>query len=145
MFSHLLLPIDGSDLSRAAIQHGLRFAKEANAKVTGVCVAPEFHVFTFDTAMIGDTSEKFLADSHAQAQNHLAMLQKAADDEGVPCDTVVQVSDQPYEAIIRTAEERGCDLILMASHGRRGVQALLLGSETQKVLTHSRIPVLVYR
>jgi nucleotide-binding universal stress UspA family protein len=76
---------------------------------------------------------------------HLAMLLKAATEEGVRCTTVIEVSDHPYEAIIRTAEKKGCDLILMASHGRRGVQGLLLGSETQKVLTHSRIPVLVYR
>lgn len=69
---------------------------------------------------------------------------KAADDAGVSCDTEVAVSDHPYEAIIRVAEKRGCDLIMMASHGRHGAQALLLGSETHKVLTHTRIPVLVY-
>ena len=145
MFKHLLLPTDGSKLSEAAVLKGLRFAKECNAHVTGISVTPQFHVFTLNASMIEDTNQQFLAESQAQAEMHLAMLLKAATEEGVRCTTVIEVSDHPYEAIIRTAEKRGCDLILMASHGRRGVQGLLLGSETQKVLTHSRIPVLVYR
>ena len=145
MFKHLLLPTDGSELSLTAIRQGVRFAKESNARVTGVCVAPEFHVLTFNTTMIEDTKAVFLAESRAHAEGHLALLKKAADAEGVPCDIEVAISDHPYEAIIRVAEDKGCDMILMASHGRRGAQALLLGSETQKVLTHTRIPVLVYR
>ena len=145
MFKHLLLPTDGSELSLTAIRQGVRFAKESNARVTGVCVAPEFHVLTFNTTMIEDTKAEFLAESRAHAEGHLALLKKAADAEGVPCDIEVAISDHPYEAIIRVAEDKGCDMILMASHGRRGAQALLLGSETQKVLTHTRIPVLVYR
>lgn len=145
MFKHLLLPTDGSELSEAAIRKGVRFAKGWHAKVTGVSVMPEFHVLTFNTAMIEDTKKVFLAESRTQAKANLALLKKLADEEGVPCDTEVAVSDHPYEAIIRTAESKGCDLIMMASHGRRGMQAVLLGSETQKVLTHSRIPVLVYR
>lgn len=145
MFKHLLLPTDGSELSQAAIRKGLHFAKECNARVTGISVAPEFHVFTFDTTMLEDTNERFLAESRAQSQKHLEMLEQAAVAEGVRCETVVEVSDHPYEAIIRAAEKHNCDLILMASHGRRGVQGMLLGSETQKVLTHSKIPVLVYR
>jgi Universal stress protein UspA and related nucleotide-binding proteins len=145
MFKHLLLPTDGSELSEAAIRKGVRFANASHAKVTGVSVMPEFHVLTFNTAMIEDTKKVFLAESRAQAKANLALLKKLADEEGVPCDTEVAVSDHPYEAIIRIAESKGCDLIMMASHGRRGMQAVLLGSETQKVLTHSRIPVLVYR
>ena len=145
MFKHLLLPTDGSELSLAAIRQGVRFAKESNAKITGVSVTPEFHVLTFNTTMIEYTKEVFLADSRAQAEANLALLKRAADAEGVACDTEVAVNDHPYEAIIRVAADKGCDLIMMASHGRRGVQALLLGSETQKVLTHTRIPVLVYR
>lgn len=145
MFKHLLLPTDGSELSLAAVRHGVRFAKECGAHVTGVSVTPQFHVLTFNTTMIEDTKEVFLAESHAQAQRNLAQLKKAADDAGVSCDTEIAVSDHPYEAIVRVAETAGCDLIMMASHGRHGAQALLLGSETQKVLTHTRIPVLVYR
>ena len=145
MFKHLLLPTDGSELSETAIRQGLRFAKESRAKVTGVSVTPEFHVLTFNTAMIEDTKKTFLAECRDQAKANLARLKKAADEEGVLCDIEIVVSDHPYQAIIRTAESRGCDLIMMASHGRHGVQAVLLGSETQKVLAHTRIPVLVYR
>ena len=72
-------------------------------------------------------------------------MKQSAQAEGVPCDTEVALSDHPYEAIIHAAASKGCDLIMMASHGRRGLQGLLIGSETQKVLTHCKIPVLVYR
>ncbi len=145
MFTHILLPTDGSELSQAAIAKGVRLAKEYKAKITGVSVAPEFHVFTFNTTMLEDTKAQFLAESQAQAKKNLAVLQKAADEAGVSCGTIVEVSDRPYEAIISTAQSGGCDLIIMASHGRSGAQGLLLGSQTLKVLTHSRIPVLVYR
>jgi nucleotide-binding universal stress UspA family protein len=145
MFTHLLLPTDGSELSQGANMKGILLAKKFNAKVTGVSVTPEFHVLTFNTTMLEDTKERFLAEIRAQAKKNLVMLQKAAAEQGVPCDTVVEVSDHPYEAIIQTAESKGCDLILMASHGRKGAKGLLLGSQTMKVLTHSRIPVLVYR
>jgi nucleotide-binding universal stress UspA family protein len=145
MFTHVLLPTDGSELSEAAIRQGIRFAKESNARVTGICVVPEFHVLTFNTVMLEDTKDKYFAESRLHAEKSLAMLEKQAKEEGVPCATVIEVGDHPYEAIIRIAESKGCDLILMASHGRRGMQGLLLGSETQKVLTHTHIPVLVYR
>ena len=145
MFKHLLLPTDGSDASQAALLKGVRLAKEFNARITGICVVPEFHVLTFNTTMIEDTKDVFIAESRSQAQKYLTVLKKAADEAGVPCDTEVVLSDHPYEAIIHACESKRCDLIMMASHGRRGVQALLIGSETQKVLTHSKIPVLVYR
>jgi nucleotide-binding universal stress UspA family protein len=145
MFKHVLLPTDGSELSEMAIRQGVRFAKECGARITGICVTPAFHVLAVDATMLQDTEAEYLAAGRAQARKHLAMLEKTAAEEGVACDAVVEVSDHPYEAIIRAAESKGCDLILMASHGRRGVKALLLGSETQKVLTHSRTPVLVYR
>ena len=145
MFKHLMLPTDGFESSQAALLKGVRLAKEFNAKITGISVVPEFHILTFNTAMVEDTKDVFVAESRTQAHRYLALLSKAAEDAGVPCETEVVLRDHPYEAIIRTATSKGCDLIMMASHGRRGVQALLLGSETQKVLTHSKIPVLVYR
>lgn len=145
MFSHVLLPTDGSALSEAANLEGIRLAKRSNLKVTGISVMPEFHVFTLNVMMLEDTKAQFIVETRKQAEKNLATLQRAAAEEGVSCETVVEVSDHPFEAIIRTADARGCDLILMASHGRRGVQGLLLGSETQKVLTHTKIPVLVYR
>ncbi len=145
MFKHLMLPTDGSEASQATLLKGVRLAKEFNARITGISVVPEFHVMTFNTTMIEDTKDVFIAESRSQARKYLTLLKKAADEEGVPCETEVVLSDHPYEAIIQASESKGCDLIMMASHGRRGVQALLIGSETQKVLTHSKLPVLVYR
>ncbi len=145
MFKHLLLPTDGSEASQATVLKGVRLAKEFNARITGISVVPEFHVLTFNTTMIEDTREVFIAESRSQALRYLALLSRAADEAGVPCETEVVLGDQPYEAILSACESRGCDLIMMASHGRRGLQALLIGSETQKVLTHSKVPVLVYR
>lgn len=145
MFKHLLLPTDGSQLSETAIRAGVQFAKSINAKITAFYVMPEFHMLTYKTEMLTDTKQQFAKDCKAHADQFLAVVVKAAKTADVPCETRVQTSDQPYQAIIATAEEQGCDLIMMASHGRRGAQAFLLGSETQKVLTHSRIPVLVFR
>jgi nucleotide-binding universal stress UspA family protein len=145
MFKHILLPTDGSKLSEVTIQKAIDFAKSVGAKVTGFHVIPQFHVFTYRTEMLEDTREEFASDSRAHAAKYLAVIQEAAKDAGIRCETASATSDQPYEAIIQAAEKRGCDLIMMASHGRKGVQGMLLGSETHKVLTHSRIPVLVYR
>ena len=145
MFKHFLLPTDGSALSDAAIRKGLQLAKSINAKVTGIYVMPEFHVLAYGPEMLGDTQESYTKDCIAHSDQYRAMIVSAAKESGVVCDTVSATSDHPYEAIIKAAEKIGCDLIVMASHGRRGIQGLLLGSETQKVLTHSKIPVLVFR
>lgn len=145
MFKHLLLPTDGSEASQATLLEGVRLAKDFNARITGISVVPEFQVMTFNATMIEDTKDVFIAESRAHAHKYLSLLKHAADAAGVPCETEVVLSDHPYEAIIQACDRKGCDLIMMASHGRRGVQALLIGSETQKVLTHSKTPVLVYR
>jgi len=145
MFKHLLLPTDGSPLSEAAIQAGVQLAKSLNAKVTGLYAMPNFHMLTYQTEMLTDTRQQFAKDCKAHADRFLAVVVLAAKAADVPCEIVLQTTDHPYEAIIATAKEKGCDLIMMASHGRSGVQAFLLGSETQKVLTHSKIPVLVFR
>jgi len=144
MFRHLLLPTDGSQLSKAAIQKGVQFAKSFNAKVTGLYVMPEFHAVAHQTETMGD-GEEFARECRAVADGFLSVIEEAARAAGVTCDSALVTSDYPYEAIIKGAEEKGCDLIMMASHGRKGLQGLTLGSETQKVLTHCKIPVLVYR
>jgi nucleotide-binding universal stress UspA family protein len=95
--------------------------------------------------LVTDTGSEFAKDCKAHADRFLAVIVRAAKTADVPCETVLQTTDYPYEAIIAAAKEKGCDLIMMASHGRRGVEAFLLGSETQKVLTHSNVPVLVFR
>jgi len=145
MFKHILLPTDGSELSEAAIQKGIEFAKSINAEVTGFHVTLPFHIFTFQMERLGDTKEEYERQSKGQAEQFLGVIKKAAEKAGVSCDTDYVTSNHLYEMIIKAADKKGCDLIMMASHGRRGLQGLLIGSETQKVLTHTKIPVLVFR
>jgi nucleotide-binding universal stress UspA family protein len=147
MFKHFLVPTDGSQLSLKAAQHAVSLAKEVGAKVSFFFSKPDYPVaFYGEGALIDPTTpEKFAEIADRQAREILAQTEKLARDAGVEFASVAEVSDLPYEAIIRAAEGAQCDLIFMASHGRRGISGLLLGSETQKVLTHSRIPVLVYR
>jgi nucleotide-binding universal stress UspA family protein len=145
MYKRILLPTDGSEASRRAILAGVDFAKDLGAEVVGLTVTPEFHTLTADTEMLEDTPEQYATDSRKRGERILSEVLAAARDAGVPCTCELAVSKSPYEAIIETARQKGCDLIIMASHGRRGVKALLLGSETQKVLVHSAIPVLVHR
>ncbi len=145
MFKHLLLPTDGSPSSEDAIGKAIAFAKDAQAQVTGLYVMPEFQVLTYRVEMVEDTKAEFAADCRAHAKRYLDVIRLAADHAAVSCRVVSVSSDHPFEAIIEFAEKNGCDLIVMASHGRQGLRALLLGSETLKVLTHSTIPVLVFR
>ncbi|HEU0046417.1 MAG TPA: universal stress protein, partial [Nitrososphaera sp.] len=145
MFKHILLPTDGSELSEAAIQKGIQFAKSINAEVTGFYVILPFHVLSLRTGILEDTKEQYERQSKDQAEQFLGVIKKAAEKAGVSCDTDYVTSSHPYEMIIKAAEKKGCDLIMMASHGRRGLQGLLIGSETHKVLTHTKIPVLVFR
>ncbi|HMA08862.1 MAG TPA: universal stress protein [Ramlibacter sp.] len=145
MFKHMLLPTDGSVASEVAIRKALDLARGSGARVTGLHVVQPFHLLSANVEMIEDTRPVYEAHSEAQAKACLAVIDQAAREAGVSCETCVVRADHPYEAIIQTARERGCDLIVMASHGRRGMQALLLGSETQKVLTHCTVPVLVLR
>jgi nucleotide-binding universal stress UspA family protein len=145
MFKHILIPTDGSELSNFAIANGVKFAKEINAKITGLTVTPPFHVFAVESLQVADTAEQYAVDAKALAMRNLKVLNDAADKAGVDCEVLHRSSEHPYEEIVNTAQERGCDVIFQASHGRRGVRALIMGSETHKVLTHTRIPVLVYR
>jgi len=145
MFKHILLPTDGSNLSQAAIQKGVQFAKSMQAKITGISVMPEQKYYMYQTDIIVQVKKETVKQHKREADRNLSVIEKAAKDAGVPCETLCEISDYPYETIIKVAEKRGCDLIMMASHGRRGIGAILIGSETQKVLTHSKIPVLVYR
>ena len=145
MYKHLLLPTDGSPLSDDAVRRGVQFAQQLNARVTGFYAMPEFEIVSYSMAMVEDNKEVFVRQARERATKVLDAVQAMAAQAGVQCDTVTVASDTPYQAIVQTATERGCDLILMASHGRRGIKGFLLGSETTKVLTHSTIPVLVHR
>lgn len=145
MFKHILLPTDGSANSDLAIRAAVQLARDMGARVTGLHVVPPFHTFTYRPEMIEDTEDQYEKDSEARARKVLSAIETLAQECGVACDTVIVRSDDVHDAVIETARDRNCDLIAMASHGWRGVRGLLLGSETQKVLTHSKIPVLVYR
>ncbi len=147
MFKHILVPTDGSQLSSDTVKRAIAFAKETRARVSFFFAKPDYPVaFYGEGALIDPTTpDKFADMAEQQAREILAGHEAAAKAEGVECGSLSSVSDIPYEAIIAAAEESGADLIFMASHGRRGISGLLLGSETQKVLTHTKIPVLVYR
>jgi nucleotide-binding universal stress UspA family protein len=145
MHKHILIPTDGSGLSQNAVDYGVALAKSVNAKVTVLTVLMPFHTFAIEPRMIADTPEQYAKRAASLAAKYLNAAKEAASAAGVSCETIHVEHEHPHLAIIGTAAEKSCDLIVMASHGRRGISAILLGSETTKVLTHSTIPVLVVR
>lgn len=147
MFKHILVPTDGSELSMETAKRAISFARETAARITFFYAKPEYPVaFYGEGALIDPTTpEKFAEMAEQQAREILSTCEQLAQSADVPAGSLAVTSNIPYEAIIGGAATTGCDLIFMASHGRRGISGLLLGSETQKVLTHSKIPVLVYR
>lgn len=158
MYRNILVPTDGSPLSAKAVEQAVSFAKRIGAKITVLHVVPplaELHspelAETYDSLVgegyilpssIGNALHERFA-SRSKTMLEAACAKAAA--SGVTCESIVATSGAPHEAIIRQADASGCDLILMASHGRKGVQAIVLGSETTKVLVHSKLPVLVMR
>lgn len=145
MYKHILIATDGSELAQKAVTQGLAIAKAIGAKVTAINVSePWVAVAPGEVAMafpIKDYEESVTAN----AERILTPVATEASALGIPCDTL-HVKDQfPAEGIIETAEKLGCDLIVMASHGRRGLMRFLLGSQANKVLTHSTTPVLICR
>lgn len=147
MFKHILVPTDGSPLSTDTVARAITFAKEVAAKVTFFYSQPDYPVALYGEGALIDptTPDRFAEMAAKQATEILDASVAQAAAAGVQAGTSTVVSDVPWESIIEAATGAGCDLIFMASHGRRGLSGLLLGSETQKVLTHSKIPVLVYR
>jgi len=147
MFKNILVPTDGSKLSAKAVKQAVKLAKAVGAKITGFYATPEYSsTYYGDGYILRAPSAKARAEStEKQARLCLSTIEVEAEVEKVPCEVMHVVSDSPYEAIIDAARKRKCDLIFMASHGRRGLSGLVLGSETHKVLIHSKIPVLVCR
>ena len=145
MFKHILIPTDGSDLSNVAVVNGVRFAKEIGARITGLTVTEPYHYLAVEGVPIGSTQDQHDADMKQVAAENLRALQSAAAASAVPLQVLHASSYHPYEEIVNAAEAQGCDVIFLASHGRRGMRAVLMGSETTKVLTHTKIPVVVYR
>ena len=145
MYRNILIATDGSPLAARAVEHGCKLAKSLGAKVLLLTVTERFHVFALEADQIEETSASFDEHIQRQAERTLAEASGIARNLGVEATTLQMEGDAPYRAIIRMAEDYGCNLIIMASHGRGGVSALVLGSETMKVLHHSNIPVLVVR
>ena len=150
MYRHILIPTDGSELAEHAVTNGLSLAKSVGAKVTVIIVEDPFDWLSVpETRASQRQALDKLAKHNEQVEKHItSALNRAADaakQAGVPCDTVRVANARPYQAIIAAASDRGCDLIAMTSHGRGGLSAVVLGSVTNKVLTHTKTPVLVYR
>lgn len=145
MYHHICIPTDGSALSEHAVEQALLLADALRARVTALCVTQPLHVFAVTPEQLVVSGEEYGRSAQDAARRHLRTVITRAHELAVPCEPVVVEDEFPYEAIIAIAADRGCDLIAMASHGRRGIKALVLGSETIRVLTHSTIPVLVYR
>jgi len=147
VFKHILVPTDGSKLSIKAAKQAVKLAKAVGARITGFYAAPDLgSTYYGDGYILRAPSAKAQAEfTQQQARKYLSMIEVEAEVEKVPCAVFHALSDSPYEAIIDAAKKKKCDLIVMASHGRRGLSGLVLGSETQKVLVHSKIPVLVCR
>ena len=134
MYQHILIPTDGSELAHKAVVHGLSLAKEVGAKVT---------VLTVEAFNVDDASESRVKQAQEHAASILIGIANEAKAAGVKCETLQVIQRDPEMAIVNTAKEIGCDLIVIASHGRSGIAAALLGSVTARVLTRTVIPVLV--
>ena len=145
MFTNIVIATDGSDLAAKAVEQGVLFAKEIGAKITAVTVIEPFHLLSVEPSQLEYTPIEYQKHSRAHAEKVRGVVSAAAKSAGVVCDALHVEQELVYRAIIEAAEARRCDLIVMDSHGRRGVAAVVLGSETVNVRTHSNIPVLVYR
>lgn len=145
MFKHMLLPTDGSPLSESAAHNGIALARSLGARVTAFYAMSEFQAMAHKAHLLEDTREQFERKTLKEAEKALDFVSHLAAQEGVACMREKLTNDHPHQAIVQAAEKLGCDLIFMASHGRKGIVGLLLGSETQKVLTHCNIAVLVHR
>ena len=147
MYKHILIPTDGSVTAAKGVDAGIEFALQSRAKVTLFTAVPEYQVPS-ESEIIGRHVVSLGEHTRMSREKAQGILEPAAErmrDAGIDVDTGYAESDRPYEAIIEAAKKRGCDLILMCSHGRHGIADFWHGSETREVLTHSQIPTLVYR
>jgi nucleotide-binding universal stress UspA family protein len=146
MFQHICLPTDGSQLSRDTAERAVVFAKAAGADITAVYAKPVGGVTeNYGDLIEPDALDRLVSSKDEKSKEYLGFIKKLCKEAGVKCTAISVVSEAPWEAIVNVAEDNNCDLIFMCKHGRHGISSLLLGSETYRVLTHSNIPVLVYR
>ncbi len=144
MFKRILVPTDGSDITKKAVDTAISLAKSVNAKLYTLSVKEPFP-YSAISEMQPTPPQEFFDAQERIAAARVKEVRETAEGIGLPCEAHTVEALHPWEAVIEHARRHECDLIVMASHGRRGVTALLLGSETQKVLTHSKVPVLVVR
>jgi nucleotide-binding universal stress UspA family protein len=145
VFKHILFPTDGSPASLLAADACVRLATQIGARLTVIHVVPPIHLFTYEFEVTEKVHESYKRMRDQRAKEALDPVELLASAAKVPCKTMLVEADEPYQAILATANDQACDLVAMASHGHRGIRAVLLGSTTQKVLTHSALPVLVFR
>ena len=147
MFKHILIPTDGSAVAAKAIKAGVALAKEMGATVTGYYAIEPAPTHIYGEGYLADRKivEELERRAREVAQRAVDQISAAAKEAGVSSETVVESAVLPYKGIVEAAQKSNCDAIFMASHGHRGLSGLLLGSVTQKVLTHSKTPVLVFR
>lgn len=143
MYNHILLPTDGSEVSNRAVDAGLELAKVLKARVYALHVILPFQSLSYITQIIPESESSYTEESVRWAERYLGDVRDKARQAGVPYDSDYVFDKHPCDAILRVAQEKGCDLIVMGSHGWRGFTKLLLGSETQKLLVRSQLPVLV--
>jgi nucleotide-binding universal stress UspA family protein len=141
MYRHILIPTDGSELAEHGVAHGLALAKSLGAKASVIFVVEPLSEMTGPHFL--QALATYIELRNEQAKSVLDRAANAAKEAGVPCETLQVENGQPYQAIIAAAKDKGCDLIVMSSHGRSGLSMLLIGSVTNKVLTHAKTPVLV--
>lgn len=144
MYQHILVPTDGSELSEKALASAIEFAKKLGSSITVITVTEPYSYSNLSDYR-PESIDQYDNRVKEEAEERLNIAREFVEKKGVKCDVKAYKSFLPSDAIIQAAQENGCDLIFMASHGRQGLAAVLLGSETQKVLTHSKVPVMVYR
>jgi nucleotide-binding universal stress UspA family protein len=147
MYKHILVATDGSKLSQKAVTHAIALAQALGAKMTVFYASPDYPLPAYADGVVYEpvSKKEYAALATQEAEKILSAIAEKAEAGGLECATMHTIAPAPWEAILNAAKKAKADVIVMASHGRRGVSALLLGSETQKVLTHSKLPVIVVR
>lgn len=146
MYRNILITTDGSELAERGIKHGIELAKSTGAKLTAVTVVPPFNMFGLSEAQISRMPEaraQYETQHKAHADAALERVAAAAKAAGVPVETLMVEHEHPYEGIVNTAKKTASDVIVISSHGRSGLSSMMLGSVAQKVLAHSKVPLLI--
>ena len=146
MFKSILVPSDGSYIAQQAVAKAVEFAKtQPGCKIVALAVAEPVPTIASESEVWVSAAEKLYGVQGGAAEDHAQAIAAAAEAAGIPCEMVVTTSVRPWKEIVGVANDKGCDCIVMASHGRKGYDALILGSNANKVLAHSQVPVLVFR